>query len=876
MNTLENRLKSWLALNLLRFLSFVCANLLIAMIGSIAWADSHFQVDWEPNKYRMVCQDSGGCRLSEATYRKVESMMTDAVSALKGMGFRAPLGFGNRVGEGTADDFIELYERADKINEQGKEEKADGIAGASCYDHTGKITAKIKFGNNLGDHTDRDYLVHFILAHEYAHIIQYYYPFRSSTSCKPSVPGWVAEGLATALGLESMRKRYFSTEPKAKNDREARLFSGLRRYDITLADRRIIESEHGFTEAWTGAHYQYRTSSFWRHLANVYYEGKYDFVGKYMDLEVVDGDWLGWLWNNIRLDTDENLSMVHAGFLADFAGWSKKGFPGQFYNRIQWLKKSFGGCQTIYLNKTEASDYVDVDIEPLGGKCIIVSVGALGESGIAADESATVQVAATVMSGSSEARDGLHLGLAASNDKKSFHCAAEVKRDRKKGVGRCLRIPDDGKVRINGGEVDARVWNVFPQEKGKGGDIVNLYTVSYTPALLTSFQNLYVTGPISARFYFVLDWAKLQMNDHKTASTGKKKKGAVAHLAEGADPQTTLPKQDERGMPANSYSLPESLRPSIPVTPPGSIGQATGKLGQLVVSQGQAASVVLVPGKLSVNGKLEPQPLNVGDTGEFPMGILSGSLNGEPLVALGPGSLVVEEFTDLVFRASYSGTMCRLKELMGKKMECPNPIPISGQIVKAFVGTRLPGRHMKIERTPGTEMYRKANEKGMAAWSTGIAAPSTPGAGTSASGSSTSSGGSIPDCACSCEEREAIEMAGREMKRREAAGEKLEVSDIMGLNRCTSTCQREYMICAMEQGDRERAVKKEKRKRELAESAKDCDCSCAALRGLESKTATIMGQLQSGDQAAMDEMRKMGACMSVCQDSLMRCARSGK
>ena len=97
------------------------------------------------------------------------------------------------------------------------------------------------------------------------------------------------------------------------------------------------------------------------------------------------------------------------------------------------MKKSFGGCQTIYLNKTEASDYVDVDIEPLAGKCIIVRVGALGKSGIADDESATVQVAATVMSGSTDARDGLHLGFAESNDKEAFHCAAEVKRDRKKG-----------------------------------------------------------------------------------------------------------------------------------------------------------------------------------------------------------------------------------------------------------------------------------------------------------------------------------------------------------------------------------------------------------------------------------------------------------
>lgn len=89
---------------------------------------------------------------------------------------------------------------------------------------------------------------------------------------------------------------------------------------------------------------------------------------------------------------------------------------------------------------------------------------------------------------------------------------------------------------------------------------------------------------------------------------------------------------------------------------------------------------------------------------------------GEPLVALGPGSMTVDEFNDLVFRASYSGSMCRVTELK-PKTDCPNPVAVRGRIVKAFAGSGLPGQHMKIERTHGTEMYRKANEAGMAACS---------------------------------------------------------------------------------------------------------------------------------------------------------------
>ena len=113
---------------------------------------------------------------------------------------------------------------------------------------------------------------------------------------------------------------------------------------------------------------------------------------------------------------------------------------------------------------------------------------------------------------------------------------------------------------------------------------------------------------------------------------------------------------------------------------------------------------------------------------------------GEPLGALNPGSLVVEEFSDLVFRARYSGTLCRLKEMDPKK-PCPNPIPVNGQIVKAFAGTRLPGNHMAIERTEGTEMYRKANEQGLAEWSTTTSDPEKSGDESTDSGDSSGAGG---------------------------------------------------------------------------------------------------------------------------------------
>ena len=108
MITLANAQKNSRALYLRRRYAVIWACLLLGMVGSSIWGDSKYQMDWKPNKYKVVCQDSGGCRLNQETYRKIEVMMTEAVSALKAMGFRAPLGFGNRVGEGTPVDSIEL------------------------------------------------------------------------------------------------------------------------------------------------------------------------------------------------------------------------------------------------------------------------------------------------------------------------------------------------------------------------------------------------------------------------------------------------------------------------------------------------------------------------------------------------------------------------------------------------------------------------------------------------------------------------------------------------------------------------------------------------------------------------------------------------
>jgi len=845
--------------------------------------DPLFQSNWSPNTYKIMCKPPDACNLDQDTRNSVENMLTEAVKDIQNTSFKAPTWWApKRVTDPGGQEYIELYESGN-----------NNVAFVSCQSYAtgGQIVRAImNIGNRFSYFRDNNanYWNYNFVSHEIFHLSQYEYPFWDSGKCG-NVPGWVMESTATAYATHMMRKRYPSVWPSRRNKEEARDMAGLRRYDQPLPVR--IYNDSG--EVTSGLPIYQRISSFWRHVAEVHHEGKYDFLAKYMMNYTSTGDWVGWLHKNSQEVTGVNLGMVFGGFLADFAGWGDRGYPGEIFGRKQWLQEAFDGCDSIYLNKEEPVDYVEVDLKPMAGDCIEVVVAAMGPNGIDEGESAAIQIAAMIMAGPPSSRGGVHLGLAASNSKKNFHCAREVKKSRKKGLAKCLFVPDDGKIRLGGGPVDARLWNVIAQEKSdpkemrqetdtgtRAGELKNLYTVAYTPTQISMRDTRYSNkDPITVRFYFILDVAELKFNGQKPPSSGASKKRTVgSFILANNDPQTTVPKQDTSGRLVNSYSLPEQFRPSIPMPAHPLAGTwLNGKLLSFHVGWGlwegdnsaaDISSVAMFPAIETGNGKYEGHPLSVGETGSFP-GSISGSMSEEGLIGTSMGTLMVDEFTDLVFRASFNGTLCRQTEWRPDKEYCPNPIPVSGKIIKAFAGSRLPGNSMIIERTPGTEMYRKAAERSLSEWSTSTSESAPPASDTSTTGTSSGTGGAFGECACTCEERDATNRQGEDLKARREAGEDVAVGDIMGLMRCSSTCQREYMICIMEENKKEEALEA----KHQSTKPDDCDCSCTALNGLQSRTTELLQALQSGSPSAMDEMQKMGQCMSVCQNELTSCAQ---
>jgi hypothetical protein len=840
--------------------------------------DPKFQTNWQPNDYRFRC-GTGTCVLDAGDQQYVIDMLKQAVNDLSSRAFRTPAWWADRrTDASTGREYIELVDTG-----QGN------IAFVSCvYDQaSGSIEkALMNVGNKMGYLRDHgaDHMSYGALVHEVFHLIQYEYPFWNPARCREfgGVPGWLSESTAQAVGMNLMIKRYPADWPPRRNESEVVELAGLRRYDETLLVRK--KNDEG-KEKLSGHEMYYRTHSFWTHLSNAHHGGKIDFLKKYLESpQPSGGTWLSWLNANTVKHSGMELGMVFSGFLADYAGWGDRGHAGQFLGRKKWLTGAFGGCRTVYLSRTDPADYVEVDLQPVSGNCIEVVVPTMGPAGLTEDDSFAVQAAAVVMAGPPSARGGIHLAMAASNDKRNFLCADEVKRLRKAGLGKCTFIPDDGKVRISGGEVDAKAWEVVAQQIStdtRDGELKNLYTVSYTPTSISMRDTDY--GPLDSlfvRLYFVLDVAKLEMEGHK-------KKGVVGSFgAGGGDPQTTLPKRDASGKPVNSYSKPDQFQPQLTVPPEAALPpEVEGKLSSILIGEMAgggvvASSVLLLPAKENGRGELELHPLSVGETGAFPL-VITASVNGEPAGSVDVNELVVEEFTDLALRARYRGTLCRNRDLIpsgpGQAVEnsCRNPFPVTGEIVKAFAGSRLPGRYMVTERTDGTEMYRKANERGLAEWSS--AAPgdrgSDPEAGASDPAGSGGSGAALEDCTCTCEERAATLQQGEELKARKAAGEDVSAGTLMGLMRCQSQCQSRYLLCVMEDDRARKAQETAGQAARDRQSQNECDCSCESLSTLQGRTEELLKAYQAGNAAALDEVQQIGSCMGVCQGALMACVR---
>ena len=128
----------------------------------------------------------------------------------------------------------------------------------------------------------------------------------------------------------------------------------------------------------------------------------------------------------------------------------------------------------------------------------------------------------------------------------------------------------------------------------------------------------------------------------------------------------------------------------------------------------------------------------------------------------------------------------------------------------------------------------------------------------------------VGDCACTCDEREETILLGESIKARTEAGEDVAAGEIMGLMRCSSACQREYMICVMEEAEREKEAEEALRKKQ-APPTEECNCSCDRLAEMTRRQEQFEAEFKPGDMSQMNEIMSMTTCFQTCMSEFMNC-----
>jgi hypothetical protein len=99
----------------------------------------------------------------------------------------------------------------------------------------------------------------------------------------------------------------------------------------------------------------------------------------------------------------------------------------------------------------------------------------------------------------------------------------------------------------------------------------------------------------------------------------------------------------------------------------------------------------------------------------------------------------------------------------------------------------------------------------------------------------------------------------------------------MGLMRCATPCRAEYAQCIIKE-DRAREALEAEAAAEAEKALKEsgaCDCSCEGIKAMQGRTESTLQAMQSGSPTAMDELQRLGNCMSACQAELMSCINRG-
>ena len=640
------------------------------------------------------------------------------------------------------------------------------------------------------------YLLYFIIAHEMTHLVQFGSEMvrEQGTDDCANIHDWITEGTANAVARKLMVER-FGKQVLPLSVPWADDFYGLRSYSISLSQLDDTDPSRP----------NYAASSFWRHLAEHYFDGSYGFLAALFarpDSTQNGDDWLTWFTTIVNADVepwgnvDDPLYLMFPHFLADYAAWGDTRYD--HLGGDTWRQEAFGNCHRVTLSPSHPEETRPLQARPLTGSCYWVVAHDL-------DGYKAAGIKAMATDDDSYKLDATHLAavsLQGQDRRRSCYVATRAAR----GMATCLRkpffldVPDAGKVEAGGGY--AKTWLGTPQTPSAPADsgdrrviqslpawvpegscpcLVNLYVASYTPPNLSDDDLVKADrGAEPVELSFGLDATRMQTRGSVSGTSGSgKDKGdssaAVGGPATVHDPQptisppgtiTTPPDRDGELGPPGSPRQDDSASEfsSRIVGMQRDLPEGPGNKSAITAFDFTAVTVEDAPGPrphefdMRINLRLRlptevafgrNETIDYGETRTQEAYVMGATRDGETVMNYPPdapsGDVSVLKYDASGLHVEASGTFCFMKDMVATQegpARCNDVQRFSGEMIKPFGWIYDPDfTASNRDDTPGMRLYRSWLDRQMAGL-TGFGSGSSGAAGGSSGGASGNGGGS--------------------------------------------------------------------------------------------------------------------------------------
>ncbi len=656
--------------------------------------------------------------------------------------------------------------------------------------------------------------------------------------------------------------------------------SGSRSYQLPLFNFTMVPEKQKST---LEIHQGYATSSFWHflierfgglqiipHFTSESLPTKPDHEAAYRWLDKGLQTWPA--LSATRTTGDQNtasdtpgLYEVFPAFIAEFASYGGARYKGFDWRRFgdeqaasrAWLTKTLGACKELELTPGKKIDHVTLTVSAVAARCLRVRyVGFQGPF------ISKIEVLHTNL----KHMDAIHLGWAWKHGDKEENCFRKRKAEKQKWP------PCTYKAFVQHGPAQglyARTWpseDIDPQGSAVVERIYVLSNVAVDPWKTKTLKNLtFKVGVSSGVVKGVPAQPVQQLNVPR--------KGAAINPV-------------QRVGPTQLYGL--QTNPPLP---------ATGLLGLSLFEPKREST-----GTPVTTYTMTFRNLRYGMTGPV-RGMIAASSNsadlGRDIVSSavcksGPNTVIGEvvQSDEDALHIRLNASLCRAGSdttaECGSPAGCPVVDTVTGEHHIAFGWRQFPETAATDILTRGTQRYiNTMPDSWQEAMTFGVGSelpdsddPSfVPGPGSITSGTGNGSVGgrkTLPNCSCSCDEREQSEQAARELKARHNSGIEMSMAELAAVTRCSNTCQREYMVCAMQADDARKAKKKAARREAERKLSANCDCSCEGIALFLQQSKALQQAPAIGKSADINAIMQLSQCATTCHEPMMTCYKEGR